>query len=186
MRLTRSVKDSLTRVTAGGAPCYVWPGGGITYMVDVASLPGDAFGSVPTPALVAPMEPAHDPGATMPRWAVAWDQNRSLDDVLRDPDKKRIRQWQKSDSFRRQQGQAGRKPHVERGRAGSLLGRLVRPHPAPEILGARRRSRAGPYPGETVLGSFVFASGGRLMLAVNSGLKLFDPATGRITLSGSQ
>src|SRR3546814_5826803 len=33
VRLTRSVKDALTRVTAGGAPCYVWPGVGITIMV---------------------------------------------------------------------------------------------------------------------------------------------------------
>ncbi|WP_421696093.1 SMP-30/gluconolactonase/LRE family protein [Aestuariivirga sp.] len=36
-------------------------------------------------------------------------------------------------------------------------------------------------PGESVLGSFVFAAGGRLLLAVNSGLVLFDPATGGIT-----
>ena len=36
-------------------------------------------------------------------------------------------------------------------------------------------------PGETVLGSFVFASNGRLLLAVDSGLKLFDPATGATT-----
>lgn len=36
-------------------------------------------------------------------------------------------------------------------------------------------------PGETVLGSFVFASGGRLLLAVDSGLALFDPATGGLT-----
>lgn len=35
--------------------------------------------------------------------------------------------------------------------------------------------------GETVLGSFVFASGGRLLLAVDSGLVLFDPGTGRST-----
>ncbi|MGA0310530.1 MAG: 6-hydroxynicotinate reductase, partial [Candidatus Puniceispirillaceae bacterium] len=28
--LTRSVKDALTRVTCGGAPVYIWPGGGIT------------------------------------------------------------------------------------------------------------------------------------------------------------
>jgi hypothetical protein len=56
VRLTRSVKDAVTRVTAGGAPCYVWPGGGITYMVDVTQLPENAFGSVPTPALVAPIE----------------------------------------------------------------------------------------------------------------------------------
>jgi len=54
--LTRRVKDSLVRVTMGGAPCYVWPGGGITIMADVLRLPDDAFGHVPTPALVAPIE----------------------------------------------------------------------------------------------------------------------------------
>ena len=56
VRLTRSVKDALTRVTSGGAPVYVWPGGGITYMVDVTQMPSGAFGYVPTPALVAPIE----------------------------------------------------------------------------------------------------------------------------------
>ena len=56
VRLTRSVKDALTRVTSGGAPVYVWPGGGITYMVDVTLMPENAFGYVPTPALVAPLE----------------------------------------------------------------------------------------------------------------------------------
>ena len=56
VRLTRSVKDALTRVTCGGAPAYVWPGGGITFMVDVTRLPANAFGYVPTPALVAPIE----------------------------------------------------------------------------------------------------------------------------------
>ena len=54
--LTRSVQRALTRVTAGGAPVYLWPGGGITYMVDVATMPDRAFGSVPTPALVGPIE----------------------------------------------------------------------------------------------------------------------------------
>ena len=34
---------------------------------------------------------------------------------------------------------------------------------------------------ETVLGSFVFASHGRLLLAVDSGLVIFDPATGKTT-----
>ena len=56
VRLTRSVRDALTRVTSGGAPVYVWPGGGITYMVDVTLMPENAFGYVPTPALVAPLE----------------------------------------------------------------------------------------------------------------------------------
>ncbi|MCO5099580.1 MAG: 6-hydroxynicotinate reductase [Burkholderiaceae bacterium] len=59
--LTRSVKELLTRVSCGGAPAYVWPGGGITVMVDVARMPAGSFGSVPTPAIVAPIE------FTMPR-----------------------------------------------------------------------------------------------------------------------
>jgi hypothetical protein len=53
---TRSVAAGETRVTMGGAPVYVWPGGGITVMVDVARMPGGSFGYVPTPALVAPIE----------------------------------------------------------------------------------------------------------------------------------
>jgi hypothetical protein len=89
VRLTRSVKDALTRVTAGGAPCYVWPGGGITYMVDVTTLPENAFGYVPTPALVAPIE------FTMRRSDYEalgghMDQVRKLEDVLREGEKKRI------------------------------------------------------------------------------------------------
>jgi hypothetical protein len=56
VRLTRSVRQEITRVTSGGAPVYVWPGGGITYMADVAAMPAGSFGYVPTPALVAPLE----------------------------------------------------------------------------------------------------------------------------------
>ncbi|GAB4476484.1 MAG: hypothetical protein OHK0044_22340 [Burkholderiaceae bacterium] len=56
VRLTRSIKDLLTRVTCGGAPAYVWPGGGITVMVDVTKMPERSFGTVPTPAIVAPIE----------------------------------------------------------------------------------------------------------------------------------
>ena len=56
VRLTRSIQAGETRVTMGGAPVYRWPGGGITVMVDVGAMPGRAFGSVPTPALVAPIE----------------------------------------------------------------------------------------------------------------------------------
>jgi hypothetical protein len=54
--LTRAVKSMLVRVTCGGAPAYVWPGGGITIMVDVAQMPARSFGTVPTPAIVAPIE----------------------------------------------------------------------------------------------------------------------------------
>ena len=56
VRLTRSVRDALTHVSCGGAAAYVWPGGGITVMVDVLDMPLNAFGYVPTPALVAPVE----------------------------------------------------------------------------------------------------------------------------------
>ncbi|TFL17355.1 6-hydroxynicotinate reductase [Jannaschia formosa] len=56
VRLTRSVREALTHVTCGGAEAYVWPGGGITVMVDVLEMPQDSFGYVPTPALVAPIE----------------------------------------------------------------------------------------------------------------------------------
>ena len=56
VRLTRSVKESLTHVSCGGAEAYVWPGGGITVMVDVLDMPTQSFGYVPTPALVAPIE----------------------------------------------------------------------------------------------------------------------------------
>jgi hypothetical protein len=54
--LTRSVASGATRVTMGGAPVHVWAGGGITIMVDVTKLPSNAFGYVPTPAIVAPIE----------------------------------------------------------------------------------------------------------------------------------
>jgi hypothetical protein len=83
VRLTRSVKDALTRVTSGGAPVYVWPGGGITYMVDVTCMPENAFGYVPTPALVAPIEftlrldDYRELGGHM-------DQVRQLEDVARE------------------------------------------------------------------------------------------------------
>jgi hypothetical protein len=56
IHLTNSVKQDRTRVTIGGAPTYRWPGGGITVMVDVTQVPAGAFGYVPTPALVAPLE----------------------------------------------------------------------------------------------------------------------------------
>ena len=54
--LTRSVRSALSRVTVGGADSFLWPGGGITIMADVLETPENAFGYVPTPALVAPIE----------------------------------------------------------------------------------------------------------------------------------
>ncbi len=54
--LTTAVQDGRVRITMGGAPCTLWPGGGITIMADVLAMPDGSFGSVPTPALVAPLE----------------------------------------------------------------------------------------------------------------------------------
>ena len=56
IRLTQAIKRALVNVTCGGAPAYIWPGGGITVMVDVLRMPANSFGSVPTPAIVAPIE----------------------------------------------------------------------------------------------------------------------------------
>lgn len=56
VRLTQSVKEALTKVTCGGTPVFIWPGGGITLLVDVNKMPENSFGYVPTPALVAPIE----------------------------------------------------------------------------------------------------------------------------------
>jgi len=83
VRLTRSVRSAITRVTSGGAPVTVWPGGGITFMVDVTLLPSNAFGYVPTPALVAPIEFT----MRLEDYAALGghvDAIRSADEVLRD------------------------------------------------------------------------------------------------------
>lgn len=56
INLTRMVRSQQVKVTSGGAPVYMWPGGGITFMVDVAAVPPGSFGFVPTPAIVAPIE----------------------------------------------------------------------------------------------------------------------------------
>ena len=56
INITRSVEARTTDVTMGGAQVYVYPGGGITVLVNVLDVPDKAFGYVPTPALVAPVE----------------------------------------------------------------------------------------------------------------------------------
>lgn len=88
VKLTDSVKRRLTRVTCGGAPAYIWPGGGITFMVDVTRMPENAFGYVPTPALVAPIE------FTLSKKDYAslgghMDYMRPLEEVLREKERQR-------------------------------------------------------------------------------------------------
>jgi hypothetical protein len=90
--LTRAIKQSLVNVTCGGAPAYVWPGGGITVMVDVMRMPDKSFGHVPTPAIVAPIE------FTMRRDAYAalgghMDKVRRIEDVVA-AERSRILDWQ--------------------------------------------------------------------------------------------
>ncbi len=91
VRLTRSVKEALTRVTCGGAPAYIWPGGGITLMVDVTRMPDRSFGYVPTPALVAPIEFTlrRDDYAALGGYA---DRTVALEDVLKS-EKLETRAW---------------------------------------------------------------------------------------------
>jgi 6-hydroxynicotinate reductase len=89
VRLTRSVSTSLTRVTCGGAPVYVWPGGGITFMVDVSRMPENAFGYVPTPALVAPIEFSlkREDYAALGGYM---DRVRSLESLMDDPNRRHL------------------------------------------------------------------------------------------------
>src|SRR5512142_2887397 len=89
VRLTHSVRDALTRVTCGGAPVYVWPGGGITFMVDVSRMPENAFGYVPTPALVAPIEFAlkREDYAALGGYM---DRVRSLESLMSDPGRRHL------------------------------------------------------------------------------------------------
>jgi hypothetical protein len=80
--LTRAIKRALVNVTCGGAPAYVWPGGGITVMADVSRMPDNSFGTVPTPAIVAPIEFSmrQDDYRAL---GGHMDYVRSLDEVLR-------------------------------------------------------------------------------------------------------
>jgi hypothetical protein len=108
VRLTRSVRESLTRVTAGGAPVYVWPGGGITLMVDVTRMPAHAFGHVPTPAIVAPIEftlrldDYRDLGGHM-------DRVRPMEEVAREHHK-RVIGWDKENPWPLQEPRSPQEP----------------------------------------------------------------------------
>ena len=149
VRLTRSVKQALTRVTCGGAPVYVWPGGGITLMVDVTRMPEGSFGYVPTPALVAPIE------FTLAREDYAalgghLDSIVPLEDVLAERAPDAARPGTSTTPGRCGPGRAPRGAHDRRG-AGRVAGR--RPATAPAARpdrhrrrGVRQRRRASARP----------------------------------------
>jgi NAD-dependent dihydropyrimidine dehydrogenase PreA subunit len=56
IKLTHAVNDRKACLTAGGAPTFIYPGGGITFTVDVERVKVGSFSWVPTPATVAPIE----------------------------------------------------------------------------------------------------------------------------------
>ena len=54
--LNRAVARGRVRLTVGGVPAYVMPGGGINFLVDIGSMQRRSFCWTPTPAVVAPIE----------------------------------------------------------------------------------------------------------------------------------
>lgn len=54
--ITEAVHAGRAHLTIGGAPAFVYPGGGINFIVDTAKVVNHAFTWVPTPATVAPVE----------------------------------------------------------------------------------------------------------------------------------
>ncbi|MFW6054895.1 MAG: DUF362 domain-containing protein [Thermodesulfobacteriota bacterium] len=56
IKLTRQVQAKKARLTIGGAPAFVLPGGGITFMVDVGRVKPGSFSWTPTPATICPVE----------------------------------------------------------------------------------------------------------------------------------
>jgi NAD-dependent dihydropyrimidine dehydrogenase PreA subunit len=56
VKLNEAVHAGDVRLTVGGAPVFLLPGGGITAAVDVERIPAGAIGWVPTPCVLAPVE----------------------------------------------------------------------------------------------------------------------------------
>ncbi len=56
VKLNEAIHQNRAKLTVGGAPTYILPGGGITFMVDVEKVMVRAFTYVPTPATVVPLE----------------------------------------------------------------------------------------------------------------------------------
>jgi 6-hydroxynicotinate reductase len=56
IELTRAVHRREAYLTIGGAPAFVFPGGGITFLADVEEMAPKPFAMIPTPAIIAPVE----------------------------------------------------------------------------------------------------------------------------------
>jgi NADPH-dependent glutamate synthase beta subunit-like oxidoreductase/NAD-dependent dihydropyrimidine dehydrogenase PreA subunit len=56
LKLTQAIHENKAKLTVGGSPVYILPGGGINFLVDVSQVKVHAFTWVPTPAVVVPVE----------------------------------------------------------------------------------------------------------------------------------
>ena len=56
VKLNEAIHENRAKLTVGGAPAYILPGGGISFLVDVEKVKVKAFTYVPTPATVVPLE----------------------------------------------------------------------------------------------------------------------------------
>ncbi|MGB5984969.1 MAG: 4Fe-4S binding protein [Desulfobacterales bacterium] len=56
IKLTRAVHAGQAQLSVGGAPGFIWPGGGISFMVDVEKVKSGSFYWTPTPATICPLE----------------------------------------------------------------------------------------------------------------------------------
>jgi hypothetical protein len=56
IKLTRAVHAGKAHLTVGGAPGFVLPGGGISFMVDIERVKSGSFYWTPTPATICPLE----------------------------------------------------------------------------------------------------------------------------------
>jgi hypothetical protein len=56
VKLNQAIHENRAKLTVGGAPTYILPGGGISFLVDVEKVKVRAFTYVPTPATVVPLE----------------------------------------------------------------------------------------------------------------------------------
>ena len=56
VKLTQAIHKNKAKLTVGGAPAFILPGGGINFSVDVSKVMVHAFTWVPTPAVVFPIE----------------------------------------------------------------------------------------------------------------------------------
>ena len=56
LALTKAVHGKRANLTVGGAPIFLFPGGGINFMVDVERVKPSFFYWTPTPAIICPIE----------------------------------------------------------------------------------------------------------------------------------